>query len=197
MKNVKHPLLEPTPGLRSLLATRYFPGARPNPGPKAAKSGQKWPKVATHDDFSLFTVYRFPGARPKEVPKGAKRCQKVPKSAIRSDPMSFRAKINHQARSRGRQSAHRRKSVKLSKETVKFWSSINHLRQASCLGVWVVPRPFPIRKMAERDPPAPCARTVGAPSIWKVVSHAKNVQNLPALNREDLGVPIRYCQRRV
>ena len=50
MKNLKNPLLELTPGLRSLLATRYFPGTRPKPVTKAAKSGQKLSKVATHDD---------------------------------------------------------------------------------------------------------------------------------------------------
>jgi len=81
MKNVKNPLLEPTPGLRTLLATCYFPGARPKPGPKAAKSGQKWPKVATHAVWSLFIDQPLRGARAqrgcKKVQKGAKRCRKV------------------------------------------------------------------------------------------------------------------------
>ena len=56
---------------------RPLPGARAKPGPKAAKSCPKWPKVATHD-FSLFTDHQllvtgrpFPGARQKTVTKSA------------------------------------------------------------------------------------------------------------------------------
>jgi len=63
-------------------------GARAKTVTKAAKAGQKRPKVATRDDFSPFTDYRllvtgwpFPGARQKPVTKGAKSCQKVTKSA--------------------------------------------------------------------------------------------------------------------
>ena len=64
-------------------------GARAKTEKKAAKSGQKWPKVATHDDFSLFTDHRllatgrpFRGARQRGVTKGDKRCQKVPTSPL-------------------------------------------------------------------------------------------------------------------
>jgi len=62
-------------------------GARAKTVTKAVKSGQKRPKVATHDDFpnfysllSQFLLFPspFPGARQRGVTKGAKKCQRPP-----------------------------------------------------------------------------------------------------------------------
>ena len=140
-------------------------GARAKTVTKAAKSGP------VH--CSLMTDYcspasHFPARAPKEgakrckkVQKSAEKCRKVQNRAIQSDPMSFRANIIHEPRSRGRQSAHRRKSIKPGKEKAKSWSCINHSRQPSSLRSFVVRIPgslFLAPGTAYRLPPAPSRR---------------------------------------
>jgi hypothetical protein len=78
MKIVKNPLLESTPGLRSVFVT-CFRGARAELPKKAAESG--------HANLcSLLSQFLFPsplpGARQTVVTKGDKKRQKVPSGQI-------------------------------------------------------------------------------------------------------------------
>ena len=64
-------------------------GARAKTEKKAAKSGQKWPKVATHDDFSNFyslSQFLFPSPCPGA--RAQRGCKKVQKSAKPCPPVS-------------------------------------------------------------------------------------------------------------
>ena len=103
MSNLKNPLLEPTPELRSLLVSRLQPTASRLPPPgarltrvtKGAKSCQKVPKGANapldlwsgvrgllHFPISSFPLALPQRARENVVQKGAERCKKVQKSAV-------------------------------------------------------------------------------------------------------------------